>query len=85
MRLRFLFAAAATLALAACGDSSTGPQQMRTGTRASDDDITCRSGYHIATRDDGSQYCEEDGGNTVLSGNLMGTSARRPVAPPDSQ
>ncbi len=59
MRIRFLLAAAAALVLAGCGESSTAPKQMSPGARSSDD-ITCRSGYHIATRDDGTQYCEAD-------------------------
>ena len=60
MRIRFLFAAAATLALAACGETSTtAPHPLSPGTRSSDD-IVCRSGYHIATRADGAQFCEED-------------------------
>ena len=58
MRLRLLLAAA-TLALAACGESATDPTQL-SPTGASKDEITCRSGYHIATRDDGSQYCAAD-------------------------
>lgn len=58
MRIRLLLAAAAALTLAACADSSTAPRLTPTG--ASRDDITCRSGYHIATRDDGTQYCEQD-------------------------
>ncbi|MDQ2665167.1 MAG: hypothetical protein M3Z05_04080 [Gemmatimonadota bacterium] len=61
MKLRVLFAAAATLALAACADAPTAAptSPLTPGTRSSDD-ITCRSGYHVATRSDGSQYCEED-------------------------
>ena len=58
MRIRLLLAAAAALTLAACADSSTAPRLTPAG--ASRDDITCRSGYHIATRDDGTQYCESD-------------------------
>lgn len=57
MRIRLLLAAAAILTLAACGESSTAPQL--TPTKAAKD-ITCRSGYHIATRDDGAQVCEPD-------------------------
>jgi uncharacterized lipoprotein YajG len=57
MRIRLLLAAAATLMLAACGESSTAPERLSPSGKASRDDITCRSGYHIATRDDGSQYC----------------------------
>jgi len=64
MKFRILLAAAATLALAACADSPTATQSPLTpGTRSSDD-ITCRSGYHIATRADGSEYCEADAGLT---------------------
>jgi hypothetical protein len=58
MRIRLLLAAAAALTLAACGESSTAPKLTPQG--ATKDEITCRSGYHIATRDDGSQYCERD-------------------------
>lgn len=60
MRIRLLFAAAAALSLAACADSSTAPRPRLTPTGASKDDITCRSGYHIATLADGTQYCEAD-------------------------
>jgi uncharacterized lipoprotein YajG len=60
MRIRLLLAAAAGLTLAACSESSTAPHQMSPANKASADDITCRSGYHIATRDDGSAYCAED-------------------------
>ena len=59
MRIRVLLAGIATLALAACAESVTAPQAPHPGARSSDD-ITCRSGYHIATRSDGSQYCEPD-------------------------
>ena len=60
MRIRILLALGATLAVAACGESSMAPQQkMQPGARSSDD-ITCRSGDHIATRADGSQTCEPD-------------------------
>jgi uncharacterized lipoprotein len=61
MRIRLLLAAAATLTLAACGESSTAPQRLSPSEDASRDEITCRSGYHIATRDDGTQYCAPDG------------------------
>ena len=61
MRIRLLLAAAATVALSACSDSATAPTQLKPGS-ASRDEITCRSGYHIATRLDGTQYCEEDAG-----------------------
>ena len=59
MRIRILLALTATLALAACGGSSTAPQKAQPGSRSSDE-ITCRSGYHIATHADGTQSCEPD-------------------------
>jgi uncharacterized lipoprotein len=60
MRVRLVLAAATVLGLAACSsDTTTGPQQMQPK-GASRDDITCRSGYHVATREDGTQYCEAD-------------------------
>ena len=59
MRIRLLLAAAAALTLAACSESSTSPRMTPTG--VSKDETTCRSGYHIATRDDGEQVCEPDG------------------------
>lgn len=83
MRIRLLLVAAATLALAACGESSTAPHQLRAGARAADDVLTCRSGYHIATRADGSQFCEPDDG-TILLGGTSSTSASGPRARPDS-
>jgi hypothetical protein len=60
MKIRVLLAAAATLALAACADSPTATQSPLTPGARSSDDITCRSGYHVATRSDGSEYCEAD-------------------------
>ena len=60
MRIRLLLAAAATLTLAACGESSTAPTRLSPTGDAARDDVACRSGYHIATRDDGTQYCEEN-------------------------
>ncbi len=60
MRKRLLLAAAAALFLAACGESATAPRLQPT-TR-SNDEITCKSGFHVATRADGTQFCEEDGG-----------------------
>jgi hypothetical protein len=61
MRIRLILAAAATLALAACSESATAPRStLKPGARSSDD-ITCKSGYHVATRLDGTQYCDDDG------------------------
>ena len=59
MRMRMLLALGVTLALSACGGSSTAPQTLQPGARSSDE-ITCRSGYHLATRADGTQSCEPD-------------------------
>jgi uncharacterized lipoprotein YajG len=57
MRIRLLFAAAAALLLAACSDSSTASRLTPTGPTRN---VACRSGYHIATRDDGTNSCEPD-------------------------
>jgi hypothetical protein len=57
MRIRLLLAAAAALTLAACSDSSSTSRLSPTGPTR---DVTCRSGYHIATRADGSESCEPD-------------------------
>jgi hypothetical protein len=62
MRIRLLLAATAAVTLAACSESSTAPHQLSPNGRNSEIGITCRSGYHIATREDGTEYCEPDGG-----------------------
>jgi len=59
MRLRLLLAVAATIVIAGCGESTTAPRTMRPGVRSSDV-IECRSGYHVATRADGTESCEPD-------------------------
>jgi hypothetical protein len=59
MRIRLLLAAAAAAALAACSDSSTSPRPMAPADKPAAD-ISCRSGYHIATRVDGTEGCEPD-------------------------
>jgi hypothetical protein len=59
MSVRLLLAAATALSLAACADSPTAPRDIRPGERTND--LTCRSGYHVATRADGSEYCASDG------------------------
>src|SRR3954470_3754491 len=89
MRTRFLFAAAAAaaLTLAACSDSSTAPRLSPSNAAK---DITCRSGYHIATRDDGTETCEPDGDGlmaqpapqTPTSQTPSARAARRPLARP---
>ena len=61
MRIRLTLAAAAAIALAACADSSTAPKPIAPADKPSAD-LTCRSGYHIATRADGTESCEADGG-----------------------
>lgn len=60
MRIRLLLAAAAAVTLAACGESSTAPHQLSPDRASKDIGITCRGGYHIATRADGTEYCEPD-------------------------
>ena len=67
MRARLLFGLAATIAVAGCSDLSSAPQQARPGVRSADDILTCRSGYHIATRADGTTYCEPDAGMNAPS------------------
>lgn len=67
MKIRLILAVAAAVALAACADSTTAPKQLKPGVRSSDD-ITCKSGYHVATRADGTQYCEQDGGDALTGG-----------------
>lgn len=64
MRIRLFLVIGATLALGACGESATAPQTLRPGARSADV-ISCRSGYHVATRADGSEYCEADDGFTA--------------------
>ena len=66
MRSRLLFAAsaAALLSLAACSDTTTEPRRFDPGTLRTDvspgPDGTCRGGYHLITRSDGTQTCEAD-------------------------
>ena len=60
MRIRLLLVIGATLAIAACGESTTAPGTMRPGARTSEL-LECRTGYHIATRADGTETCEPDG------------------------
>jgi hypothetical protein len=68
MRSRLLFAAttaAALLSLAACSDTTmTEPRRVQPGTLRTDispdPDGTCRGGFHLITRSDGTQVCEPD-------------------------
>jgi hypothetical protein len=66
MRIRLLLAATAAVTLAACSEASTAPHRM-TPPESPRSDLTCRSGYHIATRADGTEYCEQDGGGQFAS------------------
>lgn len=75
MRIRLLLAATAAVTLAACGESSTAPHQLSPDRASKDMSITCRSGYHIATRADGSEYCESDG-DGALAGQSATTSTK---------
>ena len=59
MRSRLLLAIAAMLTLAACGETSTAPSSPTPGAPSLDvNPEQCRSGYHVATRADGTTYCE---------------------------
>jgi hypothetical protein len=66
MRSRLLMAAsaAALLALGACADSTTAPRRFDPNLRRMDispgPDGSCRSGYRVAARPDGTQGCEEN-------------------------
>jgi hypothetical protein len=64
MRRRSIIAAAALLSLAACSDTSTAPRALHPTARLTDMDPgpggTCRSGYHVATRSDGTLTGEPD-------------------------
>ena len=75
MRIRLLLAAAAAVTLAACGESSTAPHQLSPDRASKDIGITCRSGYHIATRADGSEYCEADGADAAAQTTTTTTSS----------
>ncbi|HET9684303.1 MAG TPA: hypothetical protein VFP15_09390 [Gemmatimonadaceae bacterium] len=66
MRIRLLLAATAAVTLAACSNTVTAPQKLSPPDTPKAD-ITCRTGYHIATRSDGSQYCESDGGTQITA------------------
>jgi hypothetical protein len=68
MRIRLLLAAAAVVTLAACADSSTAPRPIAPADKPSAD-LTCRSGYHIATRADGTETCEADDGASAAARN----------------
>ncbi|MDB4882812.1 MAG: hypothetical protein JWL95_1578 [Gemmatimonadetes bacterium] len=62
MRTRLLLAATALLTLAACSESPTAPRSLKPGVRSADESpgLECRSGYHVATRSDGTLDCEAD-------------------------
>lgn len=68
MRLRILFAIVVATALAGCSDSSTAtsaPPRLRPeGPLLT---LECRSGYHVATRADGTKYCAPDENPDALS------------------
>ena len=74
MRIRLLLAATAAITLAACSESSTAPHQLSPDRAAKDAGITCRSGYHIATRADGTEYCEPDAGTQAVAEPTVSTS-----------
>jgi hypothetical protein len=74
MRIRLLLAATAAVTIAACSESSTAPHRLSPRDNPSADAITCRSGYHIATREDGTEYCEPDAGQTTTTAATTTTS-----------
>jgi len=75
MRIRLLLAATAAVTLAACSESATAPHTLSPADRSSRDiGITCRSGYHIATRADGSEYCTQDGDASFMSASTTTTT-----------
>ena len=76
MRIRLLLAAAAAVTLAACGESSTAPQQLSPRGSSCAAAITCRSGYHIATREDGTEYCEQDAAASAQAATTMSSSSK---------
>ena len=64
MRSRLLLAAAAMLTLAACSESPSAPRSLKPSARSADEspgpDGTCRTGYQLATRADGTTVCEPE-------------------------
>jgi hypothetical protein len=61
MPTRLLLAIAAMLTLAACSAAPTAPRTLKPGARSADVTQTgCRTGYHVATRSDGTSECEPD-------------------------
>lgn len=66
MRVRLLLAATTAVTLAACSNTVTAPQKLSPPDTPKAN-VTCRTGYHIATRSDGSQYCESDGGTQMAA------------------
>jgi hypothetical protein len=81
MYTRLLLAAGVTLTLAACNDSSPTSKLSPTGPAR---EITCRSGYHIATREDGSEECVPDGDEAssfAAPSTGSGTPPASPAAP----
>ena len=78
MRIRLLLAATAAVTLAACSEAPTAPHKLSPNHRVFDGvGITCRSGYHIATREDGSEYCEADAGQQSIQGTSTSTSSKQ--------
>jgi len=77
MRIRLLLAATAAVTLAACSESATAPHTLSPADRSSRDiGITCRSGYHIATRADGSEYCTQDADASAMAAPTTATGKK---------
>lgn len=67
---RLLVLAAATITLAACAETTAPSAATTSATDRASRDLTCKSGYIIAYRSDGTAYCEQ-----VQQGTTSGLSA----------
>lgn len=80
---KLLLLAAATLAMAACSDTSTAPQgpiRQAPGGRASSD-LICASGYVVAFDENGNAYCAPDPDARNQNQSQTQTPTTRPVRP----
>lgn len=69
MRVRILFALVVTTVLAGCSDASSATEPSAIRPQAAQFDLECRSGYQVATRADGTQYCAPiEGPESMRSG-----------------
>lgn len=78
---KLLLVAAATLAMAACGESPTSPPAARkAATDRASNDFQCASGYVIAYDEFGNPYCVPD--NTTTTTTSSTTSSTKPTSRP---